>query len=73
MSHDTYMTPCEAAEYLRSSPSTLAKRRLFGGGPVFVRIGKAVRYRRSDLDAWMAGTARRSTSETSAMAAEGRR
>ena len=73
MSQDTYMTPYEAAEYLRSSPSMLAKRRLFGGGPVFVRIGKAVRYRRSDLDAWMAATARRSTSETSAMAAEGRR
>jgi len=73
MSQDTYMTPKEAAQYLRSSASTLAKRRLFGGGPVFVRIGKAVRYRRSDLDAWMAGTARRSTSETSAMAAEGGR
>jgi excisionase family DNA binding protein len=73
MSQDTYMTPREAAEYLRSSPSTLAKRRIFGAGPIFTRIGKAVRYRRSDLDAWMAGTARRSTSETSATAAEGRR
>jgi excisionase family DNA binding protein len=68
MTTDLYMTPKEAAEYLRSSPSTLAKRRLFGGGPIFTRIGKAVRYRRSDLDAWMAGTARRSTSDTQAAA-----
>ena len=60
-----YMTPKEAAEYLRSSPSTLAKRRLAGGdSPPFTRIGAAIRYRKSDLDAWMAASVRRSTSDT---------
>ncbi len=61
-----YMTPREAAEYLRSSPSTLAKRRLTGNSPAFTRIGSAIRYRKSDLDAWMADNLRRSTSEAPA-------
>jgi excisionase family DNA binding protein len=60
---ETYLRPREAAEYLRSSESTLAKKRLNGDGPPFVRIGRAIRYRRSDLDAWMARSVRRSTSE----------
>jgi excisionase family DNA binding protein len=63
MSQDAYMTPKEAAEYLRSSPSTLAKRRITGHSPRFSRIGAAIRYRRSDLDEWMAANVRRSTSE----------
>jgi excisionase family DNA binding protein len=63
VSFDSYLTPCEAAEYLRSSPSTLAKLRVYGGGPYFCRIGKAIRYRRSDLDAFMSARRVRSTSE----------
>jgi excisionase family DNA binding protein len=53
---ETYLTPREAAEYLRSSTSTLAKRRLLGSVPAFVRIGRAIRYRKSDLDRWMNGS-----------------
>jgi excisionase family DNA binding protein len=60
-----YMTPKEAADYVRSSPSTLAKRRITGQLPAFSRIGKAIRYRKADLDAWMTGNVRRSTSEVS--------
>ena len=63
MSSETYYTPEEAAEYLRSSPSTLAKLRLYGGGPVFTRIGRVIRYRRSDLDRWMSSNLVRSTSD----------
>jgi excisionase family DNA binding protein len=58
-----YMTPKEAADYVRSSPSTLAKRRITGQLPNFTRIGKAIRYRKSDLDTWMTGSIRRSTSD----------
>lgn len=54
---ETYLTPREAAAYLRTSPSTLAKRRLQGNGPCFVRLGRAVRYRQADLDDWMNGSA----------------
>jgi len=50
---EKYHTATEAAEYLRSSKSTLAKLRLVGSGPAFFRIGRAVRYCRSDLDFWM--------------------
>jgi excisionase family DNA binding protein len=60
---ESYLTPHEAAEYLRSSASTLAKLRVYGGGPHFCRIGKAIRYRRSDLDAFMSARRVRSTSE----------
>jgi excisionase family DNA binding protein len=54
---EKYYTPAEAADYLRSSTSTLAKRRLLKSGPAYVRIGRAVRYRKSDLDRWMNGSA----------------
>jgi excisionase family DNA binding protein len=60
---ETYYTAEEAAEYLRSSQSTLAKLRLYGGGPVFTRIGRVIRYRRSDLDRWMSEKLVRSTSD----------
>jgi excisionase family DNA binding protein len=56
---EVYFTPREAAEYLRSSPSTLAKARLTKRGPAFVRIGRAVRYRQSDIDAWMSASVAR--------------
>jgi excisionase family DNA binding protein len=53
VSSEKYLKPSEAAELLRSSKSTLAKLRLSGAGPNFVRIRRAIRYRQSDLDRWM--------------------
>jgi excisionase family DNA binding protein len=58
-----YFTPPEAAKYLRTSVSTLAKLRVYGGGPEFTRIGRAIRYRRADLDTYMTDQLVRSTSE----------
>lgn len=58
-----WMQPEAAADYVDSSTSTLSKLRLRGGGPPFCRIGRAVRYRRSDLDEWLLATSRRSTSD----------
>jgi excisionase family DNA binding protein len=63
MSDEIYFTALEAAAYLKSSTSTLAKRRLYGGGPPFCRIGRSVRYRRADLDEFMARSRVQSTSE----------
>ena len=63
MAPETYYTPEEAAEYLRSSRSTLAKLRLRGTGPVFTRIGRVIRYRRTDLDRWMGAKLAQSTSD----------
>jgi excisionase family DNA binding protein len=53
MQSDVYFTPREAAGYLKTSVSTLAKRRLYGGGPEYYRLGRAIRYLKSDLDDFM--------------------
>ena len=45
----------EAAEYLGLAASTLEKKRLTGGGPRFVRLGRAIGYDFADLDAWLDG------------------
>lgn len=53
-----------AAEYLGMSPSTLAKMRLRGDGPVYMKAGpRVVLYDLADLDAWLGTRKRRSTSE----------
>jgi len=57
------LLPREAAEYLRSSTSTLSKWRLFGTGPRYVTLGRLIRYRRRDLDAWLDGNTRSSTAD----------
>jgi excisionase family DNA binding protein len=36
------------------SPVTATKWRARSGGPPFIKIGRLVRYRRTDLDAWLA-------------------
>jgi hypothetical protein len=38
------LTPKEAAQFLRVSLSWLAKSRMEGDGPPFIRIGRNVRY-----------------------------
>jgi predicted DNA-binding transcriptional regulator AlpA len=57
-----------AAAYCGSSASTFAKLRLYGGGPVFVKLGRRVVYDPADLDRWLAEHRRASTSECSAAA-----
>ena len=37
--------------------------RVIGGGPHFVRLGRAVLYRLEDLETWIASNRRRTTSE----------
>jgi excisionase family DNA binding protein len=56
----------QAAEYCGVSPRTLEKHRSRGGGPVFVKLGGLVRYKVEDLEAWIAGGRRRSTSDPGA-------
>lgn len=50
------------------SPRTLQRWRLEGTGPVFVKVGRLVRYRRSALDAWLAAREAASTSESKSAA-----
>ena len=56
------LTPAEAGEQLGLTPAALAQLRYTGGGPCFIKLtAKAVRYRQSDLDSWIAAKARSST------------
>ena len=57
------MSAPEAASYCGSSASTFAKLRLYGGGPVFLKLGRRVVYNPDDLDAWLASRRRTSTSD----------
>lgn len=62
MDHDVFTTK-EAAALVGLSVPTLNKLRVYGGGPNFLKLGRAVRYRRSDLNSWLTARVRRSTSE----------
>ena len=54
----------DAAAYVGLSPSTLAKMRLRGDGPVYSKAGpRIVIYDKLDLDSWLTAQRRRSTSE----------
>src|SRR5215472_5854374 len=46
-------TEQEVAERLRKSLSWLQHMRQTGGGPPYLKIGHAVRYRDEDVDAWL--------------------
>jgi hypothetical protein len=60
---DELLDAKEAALTLRVSTSTLAKLRVAGGGPGYVKIGRRVFYRREDLINFLRGRRRFSTSE----------
>ncbi len=62
-SDERLLTPREAAEFLRVSISWLAKSRMRGDGPPFVKIGRGVFYRASALLQWLKSQERLSTSE----------
>ena len=52
-----------AAQYVDLSPSTMAKLRCAGGGPEYIKLGRAVRYERAALDRWVASHRVKSTSD----------
>lgn len=47
------LTTNEAAQYVRLGKPTLERIRVKGDGPLYCKLGGAVRYRRVDLDAWL--------------------
>jgi excisionase family DNA binding protein len=60
------LTQREAASALRLSERTLERLRLQGGGPLFVKAGRAVRYRETDLEAWISARVVSNTSQIGA-------
>jgi predicted DNA-binding transcriptional regulator AlpA len=57
------LTCKEAAQFWRVSESFLAKARMTGDGPPFIKIGRSVRYSEATLLQWTRSQQRLSTSE----------
>jgi excisionase family DNA binding protein len=51
-----FLTTKEAAAFLRCTESALIKFRVERRGPPFLRVGRLVRYRQSDLVDWIEGS-----------------
>ena len=47
-----FLTTKEAARFLKLKPNTLEKMRVYGGGPIYRKHGRHVRYHIDDLTAW---------------------
>jgi excisionase family DNA binding protein len=60
---ECFLTTNEAASYLRVSKSYLDKLRVYGGGPKFLRFGRKILYRQSELNLWAEERCFGSTSE----------
>ncbi len=60
------LTADQAAKLLGLAPSTLAKLRLNGSGPLYCKLGRRVVYRRADLEAWLQSRTARDTSDADA-------
>jgi len=58
----------DAAKVLGLAVATLQKYRVTGGGPAFMKLGRAVRYDPRDLEEWKAQRRVRSTSEVAVAA-----
>jgi excisionase family DNA binding protein len=57
------LTTKEAARFLKVSVSWLAKKRMRGDGPPYLKMGRSIRYTETALLQWMKSQQRLSTSE----------
>jgi excisionase family DNA binding protein len=53
----------EAADYLGVRSGTLEAWRIRGGGPLFIKMGRSIRYRLEDLQRFIEENIKSSTSE----------
>lgn len=60
-SSSPFLNSTEAARFLGLRKSTLEAWRCRGGGPAFVKFGRAVRYRLTDLNDWIESRTRHNT------------
>jgi hypothetical protein len=69
--NDLILTEIQAAIFLGDiSPKTLQAWRVSGRGPVFIKVGRLVRYRMEDLEKFLQQNRRRSTSDVGPMGEE---
>lgn len=50
---DEFFTVYGLARYLGVSPHTIYEWNAVGSGPAYYRIGRYVRYRKSDVEVWL--------------------
>lgn len=50
---DALLTEAEVAVIVKKPPRTLRQWRWLGTGPRYVKVGRAVRYRPTDLVSWL--------------------
>lgn len=60
---DRLLTTEEAAGQLGWATNTLEKKRVYGQGPRYLKLGRSVRYREEDIQEWLAARLISSTSE----------
>lgn len=62
-----YLNCSQAGEYLQMSPRTLERWRIYGTGPVYIKVGKGIRakvlYRKADIDSWLETNEHQKTDE----------
>ena len=66
MSSKRLLTVVETAAYVSLSASTLNRLRVSGGGPRYAKLAGKVLYDVRDLDQWIEGSKRGSTSDNAA-------
>ncbi|TDO16928.1 helix-turn-helix protein [Mycobacterium sp. BK086] len=50
---DELLTPEQVAKYRKMTVASLTQERYLGRGPLFIRDGRKIRYRASDLAAYL--------------------
>jgi len=60
---EPFLTTKEAARFLVLKTNTLEKMRVYGGGPIYRKHGRYVRYHIDDLNAWSNQRIKNSTSD----------
>ena len=58
---DRLLNAGEVAEWVNTTPGQLSQWRFQGEGPPFIKLGRAVRYRRADVEAWLDANTRTQT------------
>lgn len=53
------MTPQQLAAFLQVSTSTLKAWRISREGPRFARVGRSIRYKYAEVDAWVESVSRK--------------
>jgi hypothetical protein len=63
LDRDPLLTEAEASKRVKKAPRTLENWRRSGFGPAFIKLGRSVFYRASDLESWVEAQRRTSTSD----------